>query len=240
PITLAEIEGGAAVAWFRTGPKLIDEQSGLRVRAIDPVSGEVGDPEAIEPARTSLVEWIHLPILGATVVAILMIVFFVRSLRQEPVTKLPTGWEPAPLSRRLVALAIDLAPIAVAVKIATGSSWSRLLVPPALVIDTEAAVPAFALIFLTVAVTGVSEAIFARSFGKLVVGVRVIDARTQEGARPSIVQTLGRNVFKAVILQLPVLGIFTLLDPLRQGIGESVSSTAVVRRIARVHTAPIG
>lgn len=239
PIVLAEFEGNDAVAWFRASPRLIAEGSPAIMRTIDPVNGTIAAPRPMSVATTRIIEWIHLPILGASLVAILMIVFFVRSLRDQREPRIPTGWEPASIPRRVLALVIDLAPAAMLVKWLTGAPWSGVLTPPALVIDTEAALPAFGVILASVSMSAACEAFSSRSLGKWIAGIRVIDARGPSGARATPLQVIARNIFKAVILELPALGLFTLIDPLRQGIGESVSGTAVVRRGAMPSPAPV-
>ncbi len=239
PIEVARIESGDEAVWFRQGPKLLADTGQIEMRSVDPVRGEIGPPERLESARVDPAAWIHLPLIGAALVAILMLVLFVRSLRDPQAPRIPQGWAPLPIPRRLIALAVDLAPAIVAVKVVGGAPWSRVLMPPAFEFDTEAALPAFAVILVAVTLSTVCEAITSRSLGKLLVGGRVVSARPGTATAPALLQILSRNLFKAVVLQMPALGLFTLLDPQRQGIGEMVSATAVViDRPAAVEPAP--
>ena len=55
--------------------------------------------------------------------------------------------------------------------------------------------------------------------------------RSSTGASPSSGSVLLRALFKGVILYAPILGIFSLLSPARQGIPETVSRTVVADRL---------
>lgn len=230
----AEIPEGTALAWLGGAPVLIDGASGApRLRRVDVSAGVIEPAVTLEPQRTLATAWTHLPILGAVVISLLMVVFFVRSLRDESAQRMPEGWEPMPLALRIPALVIDLVPGIVAAKFVLGVPWSAFLTPPWLIVDADAALPSIVAPIVTVVICAVSESLFATSLGKRIFGGRVVSMRGSAASiDPTIVQTIGRNVFKAVILQVQILAIFTLMHPLGQGVGETVSATAVVRRRA--------
>lgn len=236
PIPLAELDDsipdGTALAWFRGAPVLIDGSTGTpRLRRVDPVTGEIGDPVELAPQRSLAAAWSHLPVLGAIVISLLMIVFFARSLRDEAASRLPEGWEPMPFPVRLAALGIDLIPGIVATKFLLGVPWTSFFVMPWLVIDADAALPMIVAPIVTVIITTITEAAIGTSIGKKVLGGRVVSMRVSAATiEPTFGQTIARNVFKSVVLQMQLLAIFTLIHPLGQGVGETVSMTAVVRR----------
>lgn len=244
PIVLATLDSsipaGSALAWFRGAPVLIDGETGApRLRRIDPVSGEIGSERTLIPQRSLVAAWSHLPILGAVVVSLLMIVFFVRSLRDEREQRLPDGWEPLPFGLRLAALGIDLIPGVVITKFALGVPWSSFLAMPWLVIDADAALPMIVAPIITVAICMAWEIGFSTTPGKRIFGGRVVTMRaTAATIDPAWSQTVARNIFKSVVLQMQLLAVFTLIHPLGQGVGESVSATAVVRRRAIAEAAP--
>ena len=102
-----------------------------------------------------------------------------------------------------------------------------LVVLPAWTLEGEAALPSAVAIGGTILWCTTWELLLGATPGKLLVGGRVIDAT---GRRPSVVRTLARNLFKAVMLYAPILAIFALLSPSGQGIGEVVSRTFVAMR----------
>ncbi len=71
----------------------------------------------------------------------------------------------------------------------------------------------------------ITELATGRSLGKAFVGARVV---TITGVRPSAATILFRNAFKLLVLLIPVLAVFALLNPNVQGLGDSVARTLVV------------
>jgi len=241
-IEFASVDPDEVIAWFSDAPIVLRHEPELSTIRLDPLSGDRQEAVVLRLQRPIVAAWFHLPIIGALAVALLMVVFFVKALR-DPRTQsmaVPPAWSPAPVAVRLAALGVDLVPGVILAKLAWGVPWSMVLVPPAFVFEVESAVPSLTALLASVLLSGTSEAIFGRSIGKLMVRARVISLRAEGSTRPTLVQTLARNVFKAVILQMPVLGLFTLLDPTRRGVGEMVSGTAVVRRGIAPSTPPSG
>lgn len=231
PLELAELDRDESAAWFGPGPVIIRDDPALVMVRVDPGRGERSEPRAIRAQRPVAAAWFHLPILGAIAIAVLMVVFFIRAIRDpgSQALSLPSGVAPLPLTPRLVALAVDLVPGLAAAKLFWGVPWSIVVTPPAFVLHAETAVVPLTALLTSVLISGAAEAVFGTSPGKWLMRSRVVSLRAGERSRPALIQTLARNVFKAVILQMPPLGLFTLLDPLRRGVGEMVSATAVVR-----------
>ncbi|MBX3355961.1 MAG: RDD family protein [Phycisphaeraceae bacterium] len=234
------IPEGSALAWFREAPYLIDGATGSpRLRRIDPIEGSIAAPVVLSPQRSLASAWSHLPILGAVVISLLMVVFFVRSIRDEREQRLPEGWEPMPFTLRLAALGVDLVPGIVITKFMLGVPWSAFLSLPWLVVDSDAALPMIVAPIVTVFIAMLWEFAFATTPGKRIFGGRVISMRADAPSiDPTPGQTLARNIFKSVVLQMQLLAIFTLLHPLGQGVGETISATCVVRRRAVTEAAP--
>jgi len=67
--------------------------------------------------------------------------------------------------------------------------------------------------------------------GKMLVGARVVMV---DGARPASRAILVRNLFKALVLLIPVLAVVALLNPHGQGLGDLMARTVVVRPASTV------
>jgi uncharacterized RDD family membrane protein YckC len=91
--------------------------------------------------------------------------------------------------------------------------------------DLTSAMPYVMMAALTVVHSTVSELIWRRTIGKTLVGARVT---ALDGSRPSASAILVRNAFKALVLLIPVLAVFSLLNPHLQGLGDSMARTVVV------------
>ena len=72
--------------------------------------------------------------------------------------------------------------------------------------------------------TTVSEIFFARTIGKFLFDLKVINLR---GGRPSVLAILARNICR--LIDLPVFFLTILISPLRQRIGDLAGGTVVVR-----------
>ena len=82
------------------------------------------------------------------------------------------------------------------------------------------------MIAMTVGHSTLGELVGGRTLGKALVGARVV---TGDGSRPSPVAVLARNGLKALVLLIPLLAVFALLNPHAQGLGDLVARTVVVR-----------
>jgi uncharacterized RDD family membrane protein YckC len=71
--------------------------------------------------------------------------------------------------------------------------------------------------------TTIGEIFFARSIGKLIFGLKVVNLR---GGRPSVLAILARNICR--LIDLPVFFLTILVSPLRQRVGDVAGGTMVV------------
>ena len=92
--------------------------------------------------------------------------------------------------------------------------------------DLADCVPSMLAITLTVAHCTVSELLTMRTLGKLLVSARVVAV---DGSRPRPGAILVRNLFKGLVLVIPVLAVIAMLNPHLQGLGDAVARTVVVR-----------
>lgn len=200
-----------------------DEAGTIRVRTIDSIQGTVGDPvEWIRPPL-EVSDWLHLPLIGMLVVgALLAIVLFRPS--ELPDAPLRAGVKPMPLSRRMVALAIDFIPGVVLALLLFETDLASMASIPLWSSELAFAGPGLVIIGVTIFHETVSELIWHRSFGKFLMGGRVL---ASDGSSPGSGAILLRQLFKTVVLYAPILAIFVILSPAFQGIPETVSRTVV-------------
>lgn len=210
------------------GLRLVEQDGDrLMIRSIDPIDGVVSPPRELGAPTFGRGGWLHLPVLGLLVVTAVLALVLFRPLGEEEGSSLPEGWAPLPITRRLLALAVDALPALVVTVVWLDVDVRDLIVLPAWTLEGEAALPSAVAIAGTILWCTTWELLLGATPGKLLVGGRVIDAG---GRRPAIVRTLARNLFKAVMLYAPILAIFALLSPGGQGIGEVVSRTFVATR----------
>jgi uncharacterized RDD family membrane protein YckC len=84
--------------------------------------------------------------------------------------------------------------------------------------------PGLVVIVVTLLHSCLAELVFGRSLGKWLFGGCVL---ASDGTAPRATAVLLRTFFKGVVLFAPILAVFCLLSPARQGIPESVSRTVV-------------
>ena len=124
-----------------------------------------------------------------------------------------------------LALGIDLAVGGLLTILLLQCTPAQLLQFPTWTADIADATPSLWLIGITVIHCTVGEMVFARSIGKAMLGARVI---TAQGARPSFGSILVRNAIKIIVLLIPVLAVFALLNHHLQGLGDLMARTLVV------------
>ena len=197
---------------------------------IDPIDGAVSPFKELGPPTFGSGAWLHLPILGALAIsAVLALVLFRPLAEREPPT-VPEGFEPFPWPKRLAALAIDLVPGVASGMLVFGVTLREFSLLPAWSLEAEATAPSALAIAVTFFWGVLWESIVGRTPGKMLLGGRI---RSIDEGRVGFGRVLVRNLFKAVLLAAPILAIFTVLNPLGQGIGEVLSRTLVLgRRVA--------
>jgi uncharacterized RDD family membrane protein YckC len=126
---------------------------------------------------------------------------------------------------RLAALLIDLLPAGVIVGFTLQAPLGQLLTLPVLSMDIERSIPYLLMAGLAVIHSTVSELTKGTSLGKALVGARVV---TTDGLRPSAGQILLRNGLKCLILIVPPLAVFALINPHLQGLADMAAGTVVV------------
>jgi uncharacterized RDD family membrane protein YckC len=111
-----------------------------------------------------------------------------------------------------------------------GVSLREFSLLPAWSLDAEATAPSALVIAITFLWGVAWESVAGRTPGKMLLGGRVVST---SGDRVGAGRVLVRNLFKAVLLAAPILAIFTVLNPLGQGIGEVLSRTFVLGRLTK-------
>jgi uncharacterized RDD family membrane protein YckC len=154
----------------------------------------------------------------------LLLVFLIKPVSKVPVS-LPAGTEPLPVMLRLTALLIDLIPAGVLVGFLMRKPLAELVTLPVLSIDVERSVPFLLIAALTVLHSALSELARGTTLGRALVGGRVV---TGEGSKPRPGQILLRNGLKCLILVVPPLAVFALINPQLQGLPDMAAGTIVV------------
>ncbi len=170
----------------------------------------------------------YVMLVAVLVLAMLLLLLFWRQdARQMPLV-LPKELVLASLMRRTAAGLLDLVPAAVVTLLlyhinlkelgyrwpgmGEAGTWSEIA-------------PGLCTIAIFVAHTLLTELVFARSLGKMLMGLRVT---TLNGERPRLWQLLVRNLLKSFDLLAPLLLVLIALGPYRQRLGDLVARTVVV------------
>ena len=83
---------------------------------------------------------------------------------------------------------------------------------------------------LTCLHSGLAEGIAGASLGKWVMGASV---RRVDGSRAGAIRCLARSVLKFLVLAMPVVGVFCLMNVNHRGLPELGTGTIVVRTMRR-------
>lgn len=224
-LTVAEPETSWGLAAIADALLLItlDETGQLSVQTIDPLDGEPSGPVVWERPPLNVTEWLHLPILGMLVVAALLAIVLFRP-SEAPDVPILAGVVPMGLVRRLIALGIDLVPGVVVATLVFDLELAEIALIDIVTSDMAIAGPGSLIIGITIAHELITELFTDRTIGKVLCGGVVV---ASTGGRPSRRAVLLRGLFKAVVLYAPILAVFVLLSPARQGVPETVSRTVV-------------
>ena len=156
------------------------------------------------------------------VVAALLAIIFLQPT-EPPDLPLLMGVRPLSIGRRLLAFCVDLMP-GIALVLILGIEAPRTDVLPIWNVEFALSIPGLVVIVSTLLHSCLSELWFGRSLGKRLFGGCVL---ASDGSAPRASALLLRTFFKGVVLFAPILAVFCLLSPARQGIPESVSRTVV-------------
>ena len=208
------------------GPRIMilstDEKTQVLVSDVDSMTGTQAPALSWAAPPLEVSEWIHLPVLGMMVVAALLAIIFFQPT-EPPDLPLLMGVRPLSLGLRLLAFALDLLP-GILLVLALGLEPPRTEALPIWNVEFALSAPGLVIIVITLLHSGLAELLFGRSMGKRVFGGCVL---ASDGAPPRASAVLLRTFFKGVVLFAPILAVFCLLSPARQGIPESVSRTVV-------------
>jgi uncharacterized RDD family membrane protein YckC len=221
-------QGGWAVLGTRDGLRLIEQalQGEVAIRRIDGISGIVGPRQVMAPQPLMTGRVLHRPLLLALGITALMVIFLFKPSASAAAVALPEGMAALAPLPRLAAVAADLAVSAVVTLVVLGCPLSELLRWPLWTADLSASAPFLVMIGLTTAHGTLTELAAARTLGKKLVGARVVG---RDGSRPTARAIIVRNALKVIVLLIPVLAVFAILNPHVQGLGDQVARTVVVR-----------
>ncbi len=199
-----------------------DEKTQVLVSEVDSMTGQQLPAVSWSAPPLEVQEWIHLPVLGMMVVAALLAIILFQPT-EPPDLPLLMGVKPLSIARRLLAFCIDLMPgIALVLLFGLEAPQSEAL--PIWNVEFALSVPGLVVIGTTLVHGCLAELWFGRSIGKRLLGGCVL---ASDGSPPRTSAILLRTFFKGVVLFAPILSVFCLLSPARQGIPESVSRTVV-------------
>jgi len=129
---------------------------------------------------------------------------------------------------RVVAVSVDGAAAAAVTILVLGCRPQDLLYLPLWTPDLAKSAPFLVMLGLTVVHSTLTELGTGRTLGKAVVGGSVVAIDGSPAAARAI---LIRNMFKFLVLLIPVLAVVGLLNPHVQGLGDSIAGTVVVRQV---------
>jgi uncharacterized RDD family membrane protein YckC len=245
PVELAYLRPGVLLRLGRLAPPLgrwsvLGACGGLRlleqvrpgevaVSRIDPITGDVGPRQVMVPQPLFTARVLHRPLLLLLAITALMVIFLFKPGASAATVALPAGMAVLPPLPRLTAVTVDLALSALVTLAVFRCPPAELLWWPLWTVDLAASVPFLVMIGLTVAHGTLAELAVACTLGKKLVGARVVNC---DGSRPMAGAILVRNALKVIVLLMPVLAVFAILNPHMQGLGDQVARTVVVRTAA--------
>lgn len=217
-----------AILGFGIGAALVELTSErvLRWRLIDGTSGEAGPWETLTPARPERDRWLHVPILGILIVsAVMLLLMFRGDAVAEPVFP-DTLVIPMALPARCAALVIDYLPAAGFTLLVTGCDVQDLIALPIWTVRFEVAMAPLIALGLTSLHASVTEGLTGVSLGKLLAGGKVVRV---DGTPAGLARCLARGALKFLVLAMPVIGIFCVMNINRRGMPEIATGTIVVQ-----------
>jgi uncharacterized RDD family membrane protein YckC len=198
-----------------------------RIMKVDAITGAWHDLGTIRPQPLAAWRMLHIPVLMVAAVTLLLLAFLFRMDASRVV--LPDLSGPLNAWPRLLAFAIDFLPGALGAVLLLRCEPGALLRLPTVVISIEESFPFLAALGITMLHSAAGELLAGGTLGKMLVGARVATT----GKAPVWLAIVLRNVLKAVILLLPPLAVFTLLNPRGQSLADQLARTVVVRDVER-------
>jgi uncharacterized RDD family membrane protein YckC len=187
-----------------------------------PIEIAVGNPvnDMNQPGR-----WI---VLAAMMAGILL---FLSVWHRNPATAKvtpPQGYEVAAISKRFLALMIDLAPCGFISSTLFGMTMQELVDQwPGMAITWEQLLPGLVTIAFYTTHTTLFEIFTAQTLGKKIMGISVC---TMDGKSPDVWQVILRNLLKVLdLIAWYVLPIFVIISAYRQRLGDIVARTVVIQ-----------
>ena len=207
----------------------LDESQRGMARAIRPSANAPADPVTLMPPGFASGSWIHLPILSAVSIAFMMAAMMFGSdaylKARLGATALATRPMGAPLSRRMLAFAIDAAPAFAVCWVVFGGDPQRLFDHPLLSPNIASSLPAV-LALGGGWVTGlVGDTVFGRSPGKRLLGLVIVGRDAQPAAMG--VRFL-RSLLSLFAVFSPPVMLMALFHPWGDGPAEMLSGASVV------------
>lgn len=189
----------------------------------EPVKITIGDPTDMlnQPGRL---------IVSMALMAAVLVMFGIW--RRDPANAkvtLPKGYQVAALSKRFLAVMIDLIPCGMVSSFAFGITMLQLIDQwPGMAITWEQLLPGLLTIALFTLHTTLSEVFTAQTLGKKMMGLTVC---TMSGQQPDLWQVLLRNLLKILdLVAWYVLPMLVIVSAYRQRLGDVVARTVVVQR----------
>ncbi len=207
----------------------LDESQRGMARAIRPSANAPADPVTLMPPGFASGSWIHLPILSAVSLAFMMAAMMFGSdaylKARLGATALATRPMGAPLSRRMLAFAIDAAPAFAVCWVVFGGDPQRLFDHPLLSPNIASSLPAV-LALGGGWVTGlVGDTVFGRSPGKRLLGLVIVGRDAQPAAMG--VRFL-RSLLSLFAVFSPPVMLMALFHPWGDGPAEMLIGASVV------------
>ena len=198
----------------------------LSMRRIDPVSGRVGESRPMVPEPLMTARVLHRPLLFALAVTAVMVVGLFRPPPAKATVSLPASQVILGPVPRVLGVSVDVGVSAAVTLIVLRCPPADLARMPLWSTDLVQSVPFLLTLALTLLHSTVSELMTGRTLGKMFLGARVVAV---DGAAPTARAILVRNLFKALVLLVPVLAVVALLNPHVQRLGDFMARTVVVR-----------
>ncbi|MFG0248871.1 MAG: RDD family protein [Phycisphaeraceae bacterium JB051] len=188
----------------------------------EPIVITVGNPvnDLNQPGR-----WIVL----AAMMAGMLVLFSVW--RRDPATAkvtVPQGYQIAAVSKRFLALMIDLAPCGMISSYFFDITMQQLVDQwPGVAITWEQLMPGLVTIAIYITHTTVSEIFTAQTVGKKIMGISVC---TMDGQSPDVWQVILRNLLKTLdLIAWYALPFLVIVSAYRQRLGDIVARTVVIQ-----------